>query len=234
MAGPAPGAPTRRPLTIPPLGAGPALDAMLELPAGGAGPTACVVICHPHPLYGGNRDNNVVRALADGALSVGFAALCFDFRGVGTSEGSHDQGHGERDDARAALAAAAAQPELDAARIALAGYSSGGGVAAGVVADASADGETGPWALALIAAPIPPPAEVRAALVGYARPLLLASGEHDRFCSAEALSALAAERAERGAATQTLIAPGVDHFWLGSERRLADRAGAFLAGALGG
>ena len=246
MAGPASAgrspAAERRALTIPPLGApgdgGPTLDAVLELPAEGAAPRGCVVVCHPHPLYGGDRESSVVRAIADGALAVGLAALRFDFRGVGASTGAYDEGRGERDDARAALAAAAAQPEIDAPRIALAGYSFGGSVAAGVVADATAAGEAAPPALALVAAPLPPAEEVRAALVGYAGPLLLAAGEHDNFSAPEAMAALAAERAkaaaEGGAVTETLTAPGTDHFWLGSERLLAERAGAFFAGALGG
>ena len=238
MARPASGGPasamTRRPLTISGLGDGPALDAVLELPAGGAGPLGCVVVCHPHPLYGGDRESSVVVALRDGALAAGLATLRFDFRGVGASGGAHDEGRGERDDARAALAAAAAQPEIDAGRVALAGYSFGGGVAAGVVADAIAAGEAGPPALALVASSLPPADEVRAGLVGYAGPLLLACGERDSFASPEALAALAAERAPAGAVTETLVAPGADHFWLGSERLLAERAGAFFAGALGG
>ena len=234
MAGPGAGGPARLGLTIPPLGEGPALDAALELPAVSEGPVPCVVLLHPHPLYGGDRRNNVVRALAEGALASGVAALSFDFRGVGASEGSHDEGRGERDDARAALAAAAARPEVDESRIALAGYSFGGGVAGGVVADALAGGGAGPSALALVAAPMPPPDEVAAALSGYAGPLLLACGQEDRFCSAEALSALEAGRAARGSETEMLVAGGIDHFWLGGERRLAERAGAFFAGALTG
>ena len=234
MGGTGGGGPARRRLTIAPLGEGPALDAALEIPAGREGPVPCVVLCHPHPLYGGDRRNNVVRALAEGALASGVAALSFDFRGVGASEGSHDGGRGERDDARAALAAAAARPEVDASRIALAGYSFGGGVAGGVLADDLAGGGGGPSALALVAAPMPPPEEVAAALAVYAGPLLLACGQEDRFCTAEALSALRAGRAERGSETEVLVVPGIDHFWLGGERRLAEQAGAFLAGALTG
>ena len=122
----------------------------------------------------------------------------------------------------------------DAGRIALAGYSFGGGVAAAVVTDALAGGDAAPGALALVAAPMPPAEEVAAALARYQAPLLLACGEEDRFCSAEALSALRAGRGERGGETEMLVAPGIDHFWVGGERRLAGRTRAFLAGALGG
>ena len=233
MATPGPGDRAGRPLTIAAPGDGPALDAVLEIPGSGEVPVPCIVICHPHPLYGGDRNNNVVRALAEGALAVGVAALSFDFRGVGASEGSHDGGRGERDDARAALAAAAATPEVDASRIGLAGYSFGGGVASAVVADALAGGDAGPEALALVATSMPPPDDIGPAHVGYAGPLLLASGTHDRFCSADALAAVASARGERGAETETLIVPGIDHFWLGGERRLAEQASAFFRKAFG-
>jgi alpha/beta superfamily hydrolase len=224
----------RRALAIEPLGAGPTLDAVLELPVEGTTPRGCVVVCHPHPLYGGDRESSVVRAIADGALAAGLASLRFDFRGVGASTGAYDEGRGERGDARAALACAAAQPEIEAARVALAGYSFGGGVAAGVVADALAAGEAGPPALALVASSLPPPDEIRAALVGYAAPLLLAVGERDTFASADAIDALVEARAPGGAVTETLVAPDADHFWLGSEGLLAERTRAFFVAALTG
>jgi alpha/beta superfamily hydrolase len=53
------------------------------------------VICHPHPLYGGAMSNKVTYTLASIALNAGFYALRFNFRGVGRSQGSHDQGRGE-------------------------------------------------------------------------------------------------------------------------------------------
>lgn len=56
------------------------------------------VICHPHPLYGGAMSNKVTYMLAATALEHGMAALRFNFRGVGQSEGAHDQGQGEVED----------------------------------------------------------------------------------------------------------------------------------------
>jgi alpha/beta superfamily hydrolase len=56
------------------------------------------VICHPHPLYGGAMSNKVTYTLASIALNAGFYALRFNFRGVGRSQGSHDQGRGEVQD----------------------------------------------------------------------------------------------------------------------------------------
>ncbi|MEM7277617.1 MAG: alpha/beta fold hydrolase [Pseudomonadota bacterium] len=81
--------------------AGP-LEALLEVPAG-ASPNALAVVCHPHPLHGGTMQNKVAHTLARACNDLGFAALRFNFRGVGASAGSHDNGVGEVDDARAVL-----------------------------------------------------------------------------------------------------------------------------------
>jgi alpha/beta superfamily hydrolase len=62
-----------------------------------------VVICHPHPLYGGTMNNKVVYWMAQMFRQHGCAVLRFNFRGVDDSAGSWDDGVGEADDARAAL-----------------------------------------------------------------------------------------------------------------------------------
>ena len=80
------------------------LEALHEEPGDGAAPTRAAVICHPHPLYGGTMRNKVVFRLAKAARRTGAAVLRFNFRGVGASEGSYDEGRGEQDDCRAALA----------------------------------------------------------------------------------------------------------------------------------
>src|SRR5688500_7189179 len=71
---------------------------------------AVAVIAHPHPLFGGTMDNKVITTLAKAFADAGIAAYRFNFRGVGASEGVHDEGRGEADDmlavvehARAAL-----------------------------------------------------------------------------------------------------------------------------------
>jgi alpha/beta superfamily hydrolase len=62
-----------------------------------------VVVCHPHPVYGGTMDNKVVYRSAKAAVETGLAALRFNFRGVGRSTGQFDQGLGEQDDTVAAI-----------------------------------------------------------------------------------------------------------------------------------
>ena len=122
------------------------LAGVLHTPEGN-GPFPAVVVCHPHPRMGGDMTSNVVLAAVEGLDAQGIAALRFNFRGSGASEGTHDDGKGERDDVRAALSFAAGLHELDATRIGLAGYSFGAGMSAAVASDELP-------ALALIAMPL--------------------------------------------------------------------------------
>jgi alpha/beta superfamily hydrolase len=61
------------------------------------------LVCHPHPLFGGTMHNKVAYHAMKALNSFGIPVLRFNFRGAGLSEGAHDQGHGEREDVRAAL-----------------------------------------------------------------------------------------------------------------------------------
>jgi hypothetical protein len=86
-----------------------------------------VVICHPHPQFGGTMNNKVVTTLARAAVDVGWHAVRFNFRGVGASDGTYDHGDGEFDDAQAVLTWATRR--WPAHRPALAGFSFGAWVA---------------------------------------------------------------------------------------------------------
>src|SRR6266850_1735700 len=66
-------------------------------------PKALAVVCHPHPLSQGTMHNKVVFAIAEAFFALGCAVLRFNFRGVGISAGTHDQGRGELEDALAAV-----------------------------------------------------------------------------------------------------------------------------------
>jgi alpha/beta superfamily hydrolase len=82
------------------------------------------LIAHPHPLEGGTLDNKVVYTLAKTFFALGYAAVRFNFRGVGASVGTFDEGNGETDDALAALAHGR-QRFGNALPIVLAGFSFG-------------------------------------------------------------------------------------------------------------
>ena len=78
------------------------IEALLESPQD-AEPVGCGVVCHPHPVHGGTMHNKVAHTLARSFSGAGFAALRFNFRGVGGSEGSFDDGIGEIQDVLAAV-----------------------------------------------------------------------------------------------------------------------------------
>jgi uncharacterized protein len=78
-----------------------ALEAVLREPPQ---PVAAAVVCHPHPLYGGTMNNNVVYRAAKALTDGGLATLRFNFRGVGASTGRYGEGVGEEDDAHDAVA----------------------------------------------------------------------------------------------------------------------------------
>jgi alpha/beta superfamily hydrolase len=83
------------------------------------------VLCHPHPLHGGTMDNKVVQTLARAFVGLGYTAVRFNFRGIGKSEGTWDEGRGEIDDALAVVAAI----RLPGQALVVGGFSFGGYVA---------------------------------------------------------------------------------------------------------
>ena len=98
------------------------LEALLEEPEDQS-PLFAMLLCHPHPLYGGTMHNKVVYRMARGLRAAGAAVLRFNFRGVGASHGEHGDLRGEVEDARAALGWLRGRyPELP---FALAGFSFG-------------------------------------------------------------------------------------------------------------
>ena len=175
------------------------LEALLALPESAK---AGLVVCHPHPLYGGDMDNPVVVRVAEVAQGVGIATLRFNFRGVGASGGVHAGGEGEQDDVAAALAALAGRLPAESP-IGLAGYSFGALVAARVAAAMPALP-----ALALLA---PPLGMYDLDFLGHAPShTLLLSGNRDQYCPAEAL-----ERLGLRLGTGVEIIEGAEHFFFG-------------------
>ena len=113
------------------------LEAIVEVPAE-ALPLGAVVVCHPHPQYGGTMHNKVAHTLARSFVRLGYAALRFNFRGTEGSEGDYDEGVGEVDDALAALHWARQQyPNVP---IWLAGFSFGAAVALKAAVAEAVDG----------------------------------------------------------------------------------------------
>ena len=102
------------------------IEALLEEPEDRDPQFACLV-CHPHPLHGGTMHNKVVYRIARGMRRAGAAVMRFNFRGVNLSEGTHANGIGEIEDARACLSVL--RDRYPALPYTLAGFSFGSRVA---------------------------------------------------------------------------------------------------------
>lgn len=193
------------------------LEGILAIPEG-AGPFPAVIVCHPHPLYGGSMDNNVVYSLSETLTQASLASLKFNFRGVGGSQGEFGQGIGEQEDVKAAISFISTVKEVDSKRIGLAGYSAGAGFALPVGLN-----DVRIKALAAVS----PPLSMFDFdfLKGCPKPKLLISGSRDNFTPADQFLEFC----------QNLPAPkeyesieGADHFWWGYESRLAAKVTAFF------
>jgi alpha/beta superfamily hydrolase len=196
------------------------LEGLLHLPE--TTPAPGIVVAHPHPQYGGDMYNYVVETVCDAALSVGAAALRFNFRGVGFSEGEYDNGVGEQADITAAIDYLRGLPEIDGSRVALAGYSFGA-----MVAVRAAHERQDLAAVVSVANPTQRGPKVE---VHLPRPTLFITGDRDPYCDGALLEEY---RTQIGPDVTVQIVPGVDHFWVGSTDRLQEAVAAFLKTHLG-
>ncbi len=115
-------------------GAAGQLETIVSPPASESAPIISI-ICHPHPLHGGTMQNKVVSTLARTFYDLGLWSIRFNFRGIGTSEGTYDEGRGELQDLLAI--ANWAQQEFPSHAIWLAGFSFGAYIAMQGAADLS-------------------------------------------------------------------------------------------------
>jgi len=175
------------------------------------------ILCHPHPLYGGDMHNNVIGALQKALAEKGFSTLRFNFRGVGGSGGSYADGIGEEGDVRGAVQFVS---EKEDGPLFLVGYSFGAAVGTKAVA---ADERV--RALVCISPPIA--MYDFSFLRDYERPTLLVAGDGDFVCPITLLEELVSSLPQP---RSIHIVPGADHFWWGREGRLADYVIDFLQG----
>jgi len=162
-----------------------------------------VVVCHPHPQYGGDMDNPVVVTTVEAAVQEGFSTLRFNFRGAGESEGTYAEGDGEKDDVRAALAYLCSRLGEERSAVYLVGYSFGAWV--GVPVAVEDDRVNGIVAIA-------PPLEMYdfKILAGCRKPKLIIAGNRDFLCPASRLDPLYLQLEEP---KSLKIIPGADHFF---------------------
>jgi len=179
-------------------GAAGQLECALDLPE--SAPLGIALVAHPHPLYGGTMDNKVVHTLTRAFVALGYTAARMNFRGVGQSEGSYDEGRGETDDM--ALLLAHMRQRYPGLPFALAGFSFGTFVQAQLQQRLEAQG-TPAERLVLVGAasgkwPLPPvPADT-----------ILIHGELDDTIPLQDVFAWA-----RPQDLPVLVVPGSDHFF---------------------
>lgn len=177
--------------------------------------SAGVVICHPHPLYGGNMYVPVIETVTKEIQSEGIATLRFNFRGVGESQGNHSQGTGEVEDALAAVDLLLSHLSLNP-RLGMCGYSFGGMVSLRACARDSRIA-----ALVGIAPVIDPPD----VLADWRKPKLFLSGSKDTWVKPESLETVVEAMPEP---RELRIIKGANHFFPGFERDVARAVASFF------
>lgn len=177
-----------------------------------ADPRFSALVLHPHPRFGGDMHNYVVGVLCEAFASIGATTMRFNFRGVGNSEGTFDNGAGESVDARAA--AVALRTVVPDVPFVLAGYSFGAMIAASVAADVA------PAGLVLAS---PPVAFAALQLAdAFRAPVLLITGDRDPVAPAETIRGLASRR------RAAVIVAGADHSWWPGVEALAEEVKTFV------
>jgi len=197
------------------------LEGILALPEG-MGPFPAVIVCHPHPLYGGSMDNNVVYSLCETLTQASLVSFKFNFRGVGGSQGESGQGIGEQEDVEAAISSISTVKEVDSKRIGLAGYSAGAGFAFPV-------GFNDARIKALAAVSPPLPMFDFDFLKGCLKPKLLILGSRDSFIPSDQFLEFCQSLPEP---KECESIEGADHFWWGYESGLAAKVVAFFSKVL--
>ncbi|HWW21550.1 MAG TPA: alpha/beta fold hydrolase [Steroidobacteraceae bacterium] len=191
-----------------------ALESLLEDPQA---PVAAgfAVICHPHPLFGGTMQNKVVHTLGRACQEFGLATLRFNFRGVGASDGSHDEGRAEIEDAMAVIAWG--RQRWPDGPLTLAGFSFGAMVALAAAV------RSAPSKLITVAPAVGRPEFSSAAKPNC--PWLIVQGDADELVDIRDVRAFAA-RFEP--APKLVVMSGVEHFFHGRLTQLRDEVLAFL------
>ena len=194
-------------------------EGIVAMPDDAGSPLPGVVICHPHPLFGGNMDNNVVTAISFALADQGFATIRFNFRGVGNSDGEHTKGELEYQEILGAFDLLKAWPGVDERNLGLAGYSFGTSVILG-----SAAAQKKAKAIALISPPIRafPDSDLKKGKM----PTLIISGDRDKLVQSEELQ----PNLDAFARSPVLkIVAGADHYWNGMERQVVGPVAEFFA-----
>ena len=201
-------------------GAAGAIEALLEEPADAGTVAAFGVVCHPHPLFGGSMTNKVVHTLARVWQELGVPTLRFNFRGVGSSAGTYDEGRGETVDALHVIDWG--RQRWPGAAPWIAGFSFGSFVALRAAQSAA------PGLLITVAPPVG--RWDFAGLVAPPAPWLIVQGDHDELVDVEAVRGFVRGFEPRPPALEVMA--GAEHFFHGRLHELREIVRQFSAPAL--
>ena len=166
--------------------------------------TLWAILCHPHPLYGGNMDDAIVRIVEKALSNQRISTLRFNFRGTGFSEGKHDDGNGEVEDLLSIFnwVSDSYKPE----KIIIAGYSFGAVIAAKATPQIKSD-------LVLLVAP--PTRAIRPDFFTESA-VVASTGSQDDFVNNKDLASLV----EKSPNLKVTVIDGADHFFSGKQTNL--------------
>ena len=169
-----------------------------------------VILCHPHPQYGGDMDNPVITTCAEVASQEGLSTLRFNFRGVGESQGSYGEGIAEKEDVRAVADYLHSRLKGDDLPLILVGYSFGAWVGFPIAADDERF-------VGMVA--VAPPLGIYdfGFLKGCKKKKLFIAGDKDLFCP---LALLEKWYQQLDEPKSLAVIPNADHFFLFHNRYL--------------
>jgi len=179
----------------------PKLEAILD----GPGDSPRVILAHPHPLYGGDMHNHVVKLASDIAVDKGYTTIRFNFRGTGKSQGEHTQGEGELEDLDTVVRYAKDVKILI-------GYSFGAWIIARYASQ-------NPLRSVLIS---PPSTMFEFPALKETKTWIIA-GTNDQFSAMHALGSIVKE-------DRIILCDGADHFWLFGTECMKKALSNILAG----
>lgn len=194
------------------------LEGIVATPTISEPPWSGIVISHPDPWMGGTMDSPVIRTISSKLTTHEIATLRYNYRGVGESTGSYEEGKGESEDARNAFDVLNEWPDINENKLGLIGYSFGASMAA-----LTTQSETSVSGLVLISPPLGLlDSEI---LKTISIPAIIIGGEKDLMTPPEKL---VSAQAALPKTTQLRLIQNADRSWSDGADSLADTITEFF------
>ena len=193
------------------------LESLLEIPTKPVKPP-CVILCHPHPKYGGNMFDTLINHISSYLLDSGIATLRFNQRGVGMSSGETGDGPEELKDTQSVVNMTTINPKIDGSRLGIIGYSFG----AWMALESSLRSNS---IKSLVSIACPQNKFAQYGTVQITQPKLLILGDRDHDFTIGQFRFLSNRMSEP---KRTEVITGADHFFRNHTELVAKLAGEFI------